>query len=221
MIKISKPSKMKINNKKVGCWSLQARTSCPGSKNPDGSIVEVCQSCYATKGMYRFPVVKAARQTNKEDYMEDDWVQRMVAEVSKYDYFRWFDSGDVETSILADKIRKVIIDTPEVNHWLPTRSDKIPEIAVVMNFRNLSAPYFSTTMINLPNLALRPSADHIGLNNDERPGVNSYVIEPKDIFECAKQGIYLCPVTAPGSTQKSCDDCTMCYTDAPVAYMVH
>jgi hypothetical protein len=213
MIKISKPSKMKITGKKVGCWSLGARISCPGSVNPDGSIVDVCKSCYATKGMYRFPVVKNARKINKADYMEEDWVERMVAEVSKYDYFRWFDSGDIETTVLAAKIAAVIVDTPTTNHWLPTRSDKIPEIARAGLFRFKKSVGFS-------NVALRPSADHIGLNNKEREGVNSFVIKPEEIFEAKRRGIHVCPVGV-NPTQKSCDTCTMCYTDAEVAYVLH
>ena len=233
VIKISKPSKMKVTGKRVGCWSLGARISCPGSVNDDGSVVDVCKMCYATKNMYNFPVVKAARATNREDYKKDDWVDRMVKEVSKYDYFRWFDSGDIETPELAEKIGKVIARTTKTQHWLPTRSDKIPAILNALPFKPLNRQHVSVNNAILkahtstaytakyPNVALRPSADHIGLNNQERPGVNSYVIETKDLFECKKQGIYLCPVTSPGSTQKSCDTCTMCYTDAPVAYLVH
>ena len=216
MIKISKPTKMKIIGKRVGCWSLEARKSCPGSKNPNGSVVEVCQSCYATKGMYRFPVVKAVRQNNQQDYHRDDWVDDMVKEVSKYDYFRWFDSGDIETPELAAKIRLVVLRTQSVKHWLPTRSDKIPLITRSLHRDDDTAIDIS----KLSNLALRPSADNIGLNNNERPGVNSYVIKPEEIFEAKRQGIYVCPVGI-NPNQKSCDTCTMCYTDAKVAYVLH
>ena len=223
MIKISKPTKMKITGKRVGCWSLEARKSCPGSKNPDGSVVEVCQSCYAIKGMYRFPVVKAVRQNNQQDYHRDDWVDDMVKEVAKFDYFRWFDSGDIETPELAQKIYQVIESTPHCKHWLPTRSDKISSIAY-----HLTRPreaysqeyYHPTAIAALQNVALRPSADNIGLNNQERTGVNSYVIKPEEIFEAKRQGIHVCPVGI-NPSQKSCDTCTMCYTDAKVAYVLH
>ena len=218
-VKISQTSKMKIKGKKTGSWSLEARKSCPGSKNPDGSVVEVCQSCYATKGMYRFPVVKAVRQNNQQDYHRDDWVDDMVKEVSKFDYFRWMDSGDVETPELALKIRKVVRLTSKVKHWLPTRSDKIPKIAYVFNHSDPNDVY-GYDMYNTHNLALRPSADNIGLNNQERPGVNSYVIRPEEIFEAKKQGIHVCPVGI-NPNQKSCDTCTACYTTQAVAYVLH
>ena len=210
-IKISKTSKMKITGKKVGSWSLPAGTSCPGAKG-----AEVCEGCYAKKGMYRFPVVKNVREHNAQDYHRDDWVADMVKEVSKYDYFRWFDSGDIETPELAEKIGKVINITATTKHWLPTRSDKIPKISKTLfkgfpNGTNLSAS---------SNVAIRPSADNIGLNNKERPGVNSYVIRDTDLFEAKRQGIFVCPVTT-DKNRTSCDTCTMCYTNAKVAYLVH
>jgi hypothetical protein len=219
MPKISQTSKMKIKGKKVGSWSLPAGSSCPGSKD-----AEVCKSCYAKKGMYRFPTVKDVREYNKIDYHKDDWVDRMVAKVSKFDYFRWFDSGDIETPELAAKIRLVIHRTKNVKHWLPTRSDKVLNINNILEggtYDKATESAWVSMSIEFNNTALRFSADNIGLDKPERLGVNSYVIRPADLFEAKRRGIYLCPVTAPGSTQKSCDTCTMCYTDAPVAYMVH
>lgn len=221
MPKISQTSKMKIRGAKVGSWSLPAGPSCPGSVI-DGKIAEVCAGCYAKKGMYRFPTVKGVREYNKDDYKKDDWVERMVKQVSKYDYFRWFDSGDIESAMLAIKIAHVIELTPSTKHWLPTRSDKIPQIkAHIIANPNLIHFPGSGTIQNYKNVAVRLSADNIGLDKPERPGVNSYVIRHSDLFEAAKRGIHLCPVTAPGSTQKSCDTCTMCYTNNPVAYMLH
>lgn len=207
---------MKITGKRVGSWSLPAGDSCPGAKD-----AEVCKGCYAQKGMYRFPVVKAVREYNKLDYHKDDWVDRMVKEVSKFDYFRWFDSGDIETPVLAVKIQRVIQRTQSTRHWLPTRSDKIQSIQAVLDSANPS-PIYSVPMSKVSNVALRPSADNIGLKNKERPGVNSYVINNtiEDFFEAKKQGIYICPVGI-NPNQKSCDTCTMCYTDAKVAYVLH
>ena len=216
MPKISKTTKMQIKGKKVGSWSLPAGTSCPGSKD-----AEVCKTCYAKKGMYRFPVVKNVREYNRDDYRKDDWVDRMVAKVSKFDYFRWFDSGDIETHELAMKIWQVITRTSSTQHWLPTRSDKIGNIDHVLHGIPKSADTKLAGITHLPNVAVRLSADNIGLDKPERSGVNSYVVRQEDMFEAKKRGIHLCPVTAPGSTQKSCDTCTLCYTDAEVAYVLH
>jgi len=223
-VKISKPSKMKIKGAKVGCWSLEARVSCPGSVDDNGKIVEVCKSCYATKGMYRFPNTKAVRQHNKADYMRDGWVEDMVKEVNKYDYFRWFDSGDIETPELAQKIYRVIASTPHCKHWVPTRSDKVADIDKYLTRITTSdsepSHYHHESIAYLKNVSLRPSADNIGLNNNERPGVKSFVIRPEEIFEAKKQGIHVCPVGI-NPNQKSCDTCTACYTNQAVAYVLH
>lgn len=217
MPKISQTSKMQIKGKRVGSWSLPAGSSCPGAKG-----AEVCDGCYAKKGMYRFPVVKDVREYNKLDYHKDDWVKRMVAKVSKFDYFRWFDSGDIETSELAVKIRDVINQTSSNTiHWLPTRSDKIRAINdVLVGNDQLIGAFIS--MKYFVNTSLRLSADNIGLDKPERPGVNSYVINNTidDLFKAAQRNIFVCPVGInPG--QKSCDTCTMCYTNAEVAYVLH
>jgi len=214
MPKISKTSKMQITGKKVGSWSLPAGNSCPGAKG-----AEVCEGCYAKKGMYRFPVVKNVREYNKQDYHKDDWVDRMVREVNKFDYFRWFDSGDIETPELARKITKVVVLTKKVKHWIPTRSDKLNKIEGAYR----EAPANSLFGLHMQfNAVVRPSADFIGLNNNERPGVNSFVINntTADLFEAKKQGIYVCPVGI-SPNQKSCDTCTKCYTDEKVAYVLH
>jgi len=213
MIKLSSTSKMKITGKRVKSWSLPAGSSCPGS-----SDAEICKSCYAKKGMYHFPSVKNLREHNKLDYHRNNWVDDMVKEVSKCDYFRWFDSGDIETPELATKIAEVCRLCPNTIFWLPTRSDKIPAInaAIVATTRTA----YCHSLSSLPNVALRISADNIGLNNRERPGVNSYVINQEDIFEAKRQGIHVCPVGVQPN-RKSCNDCTMCYTSAKVAYVLH
>ena len=216
MPKISQTSKMQIKGKRTGSWSLPAGESCPGSKD-----VEVCKGCYAKKGMYRFPVVKAVREYNKNDYHNDDWVERMVAKVSKFDYFRWFDSGDIETPELAMKIRAVIRSTPYTKHWLPTRSFKLPKIdSILRQPKGVGHDVRMKYINNYTNVSLRLSADNIGFKG-ELPGVNSYVIKPTDLFEAKKRGIFVCPVTLPGSTQKSCDTCTYCYGNGDVAYVLH
>ena len=195
---------MRVTGKKVRSWSLEAGVTCPMAKD-----AEVCKGCYAQKGMYRFPVVKAVRQHNRADYKTSDWSARMIAECSKYNMIRLFDSGDCETVELALKIEQVIKATPNTKWWFPTRMDKSTKLAPILNRISL-----------LSNVALRPSADNIGLNNQERPGVNSYVIKPEEIFEAKRQGIHVCPVGV-NPSQKSCDTCTMCYTNAKVAYVLH
>lgn len=193
---------MRVNNKPVKSWSLPAGGSCPGSKG-----VEVCKSCYAKGGFYHMPIVKAAREHNIQSYKHKDFVPNMVKAIGKDKYFRFFDSGDIESVNLADKIHQICKLCPQTHFWVPTRSDKL---SVIQSY--------TQKLSSLPNVAMRPSADNIGLKS-ERPGVVSWVINKEDILEAIKQGIHICPVTI--TSQTSCDTCTMCYTDQKVAYVLH
>jgi len=145
MLKLSKASKMPCRS-----WSLQALTTCPASKNKDGSLVDACKGCYATTGNYTFKSVKESRQHNKEDWKRDGWVDDMVTELDNDRYFRWFDSGDVYDIRLAYKILEVMQKTPWCNHWLPTRMYKFAKFRGVLS-----------QMETLPNVVIRRSSDSI------------------------------------------------------------
>ena len=83
----------------------------------------VCYNCYALKGMYRFSNVKAAQYRRLEAIKRVGWVRAMAAQINskKVKYFRWHDSGDVQSLRHLAKIFKVCRLTPEIKHWIPTR----------------------------------------------------------------------------------------------------
>ena len=136
---------------KLGClsWSLQAFETCPGSVQ-DGVVVDACKFCYARTGMYHMPDVKALRSRNKEDWKNDDWVSRMVHGLRKSTHFRWFDSGDMYSTALAEKILEVCRLTPNVNHWIPTRMHKFEKFRGVLEALSV-----------LPNVVVRLSSDSV------------------------------------------------------------
>ena len=90
MIKLSDTSKMPCKS-----WSLTALDTCPGSRDAQGEVVEVCQGCYATTGNYNFPNVKLVRENNRHDWKRVGWVNNMVEAIVVGKYFRGFDSGDI------------------------------------------------------------------------------------------------------------------------------
>lgn len=145
-VKLSKAGKMPCKS-----WSLQARVTCPGSFDSSGTLVQVCEACYATQGMYNMPSVKNVRIYNQQDWKRDDWVDEMVYSIEKDDYFRWFDSGDCYSKLLALKILLVMRRTPNTKHWLPTRSYKFQKFQRVFDLMN-----------SLPNVVVRFSGDSIG-----------------------------------------------------------
>jgi hypothetical protein len=146
MIKLSKTSKLDG----ILSWSLQAIDTCPGSSDGLGGLVDACKGCYATTGNYRFPNVKAPREFNREDFKRDTWIQDMILALDSSRYFRWFDSGDMFSLDLANKILDVMIATPHCKHWLPTRMHKFSKFADVIN-----------KMQALPNVVVRFSSDSV------------------------------------------------------------
>lgn len=159
MIKISVTSKLDG----IRSWSLQALDTCPGSLAAPGVLVDACSGCYATTGNYRYPNVKAPRISNQSDWQRFDWVSDMVKALENDRFFRWFDSGDMYTLGLAEKILDVMRLTPWCKHWLPTRMHKFPKFALVLK-----------TMGELPNVSVRFSSDSI--NGEFTKGLHGSVI---------------------------------------------
>jgi hypothetical protein len=186
-------------------WSLEAKTTCPGSLDTDGELVDACSTCYAAKGFYRMPNVKAVRDHNKEDWKHDDWVDVMVQEVDNVRYFRWFDSGDCYHIDLAKKILEVMKRTPNTNHWFPTRQHKFKKFLPVLK-----------EMQSLDNVVVRWSSD--GINGEIIKGdctstiVQDWSQAPVNVKKCTK----------PDNDGK-CGSCRSCWDKSTktVAYLWH
>jgi len=189
----------------IRSWSLQALDTCPGSIAAPGELVDACKGCYATQGNYRFENVKAPRRHNKEDWQRLSWSDDMVTELNKDRFFRWFDSGDMYTLALAEKILEVMKRTPWVSHWLPTRMYKFPK------FRQVLAD-----MQALPNVSVRFSSDSI--TGDYTKKLHGSVIVPTaaDI----KPGMTLCRAY---ENEGKCSGCRACYDKKVkvIAYPAH
>jgi hypothetical protein len=80
-----------------------------------------CSICYATKGRYMFPNVQAAQELRLLKVLtEPRWVEAMVFLIKPYTWFRWHDSGDVQSYKHLNMIFRVCEQTPRTQHWLPT-----------------------------------------------------------------------------------------------------
>ena len=114
---LSKPSKMP-----GWAYGTPAKECKTGTKLRDieGST---CHKCYAMKGCYVFAVVQAAQYRRLKSINHPQWVNAMAALINskKSKYFRWHDSGDVQSVEHLLKIFTVARLTPETKHWLPTR----------------------------------------------------------------------------------------------------
>ena len=198
--KLSKASKMPCRS-----WSLQALDTCPASIGADGELVDACKGCYATDGNYRFSNVKAPRLHNREDWQQSDWVDAMVAELDNDRYFRWFDSGDMYSLKLAEKIYAVMVATPWTRHWLPTRMHKFAKFADIL-----------AKMEALPNVVVRLSSDSI--NGDIIDGATTSTIIPT--ISHRKPKMTICEAY---EREGKCATCRACWDKdvEVVAYVAH
>jgi len=59
----------------------------------------VCHDCYALKSNYQYPSVQQAHQKRAEGLNSISWTDSMIKLIgdSKTDYFRWHDSGDLQS----------------------------------------------------------------------------------------------------------------------------
>ncbi|UOF77737.1 hypothetical protein [Caudoviricetes sp.] len=200
MIKISVTSKLDG----IRSWSLQAIDTCPGSVAAPGVLVDACKGCYATTGTYNYPNVKAPRLSNREDWQREDWTDDMVAALNSDRYFRWFDSGDMYTLALAEKILEVMQRTPWCKHWLPTRMAKFPKFREVLR-----------QMRQLDNVMVRFSSDSV--IGEYIPGTHGSVIGPDAATFTPSAGVSLCRAYEHGG---KCSGCRACW-DKSIDLIAH
>ena len=183
---LSKPSKMPCHG-----WSI------PANRCKVGSILRkrfgsTCSSCYALKGRYVFANVQRALERRLERYMADPnwWHVGMICSIQKTrsSYFRWFDSGDLQSVEMLDYIVRIAQATPGVQHWLPTR-----EYGIVRKWQVHVGEFPA-------NLTVRVSAPMIGGPAPEIPGTVSSGVDDS--------GDHTCPAY---TQQGKCGDCRACW----------
>jgi len=199
-MKISKVGKLNSRS-----WSLEALETCPASKGSDGELVPACKGCYAVGGNYRFKNVKEARSHNKKDWQRSEWVADMIEELDSDRYFRWFDSGDMYSLALAEKMYEICKATPWTKHWIPTRMHKFKKFRDVIDRLNA-----------LDNVVVRLSSDGINGEIIEEAEYSSTIIPFIDSVTVAT----VC--NAPLQDGK-CKKCRLCWDKSTkvIAYAGH
>ena len=199
---LSKPSKMPSYS-----YNLPAKECNVGSKlrEVEGSV---CHGCYALKGMYVFPSVQKALY-KRMDLMNNNsnWIGAMSWLINWYgkkvSYFRWHDSGDLQSLQHLCKIVKVVKNTPTVTHWLPTR-----EVSIVKEYKEKFGEFPD-------NLIVRISATMInGLPHKFHKHSSTVITDTK-----ITNG-WVCPSSKQGN---KCMDCRACWDKnvSDVSYIKH
>lgn len=162
----------------------------------------VCSVCYACKGRYQFPNVQNALKRRLNSLSKSHWVENMAKAINKSEWFRWHDSGDLQSVAHLKQIVEVAELTPETKHWLPTRENQM-----VTEYLRDHGPFpsnlcvrVSSAMIDGPPLAKFPNT--------------STVHATVDAFE------YECPAH---KQDNKCGDCRACWDTSVenVSYLGH
>jgi len=211
--------KLKELKDAVGSLSAPSKMPCSGYSIPakeckTGSTLvtikgSTCSDCYALKGRYVFPNVEKAMYHRLNSLKKDinAWQDNMIIYMKKYikgdkGYFRWHDSGDLQSVSHLDAINNIALAVPEVKFWLPTR-----EIKTVRIWQKMYGEF-------APNLIVRISA-HM---DDAQPSykVTGYCsgVETKP----NTLNGYKCP--AP-KQKNNCLDCRACWNVETVIYDKH
>ncbi len=115
---LSAPNKMPGPSVNLPAWNCITGLKLQAVKG------SVCAGCYAMKGRYRFSNVREAMDRRLKALKDPRWVDAMVTLISGEPWFRWHDSGDIQSIEHLKNIFEVCKRTPGTRHWMPTREVK-------------------------------------------------------------------------------------------------
>ena len=190
----SQPSKMPCQGFSIPAWLCKTGGKLRGIKG------SVCSKCYALKGRYSFSNVKNAMQRRFDGLKNERWIEAMTVAIGGTEgsgYFRFFDSGDLQSLEMLENIAQVARNLPDITFWLPTR-----EYLIVADYVKKNGAFPS-------NLTVRLSA---------------YMIEGKAPIAFAQKygavasGVSKAGFSCPSSSQGGkCLSCRSCWRqDVPV-----
>lgn len=187
-------------------WNISAKYCITGSflQKIDNTP---CSKCYALRGRYNFARAKNAMDKRLQGWHKDpDWVLLMAIRLLLYQekYFRWFDSGDLQSEKMLLDINNVAKLTPNISHWLPTQ-----ERVFVRKLKgNISS-----------NLNIRISSPLIGkcyMLED----LNTSSVAKKDDFSKYSKDSFLCNSI---NNNGKCGTCRACWDNQikHIVYFLH
>ena len=165
----------------------------------------VCFKCYARKNAYTYPNTVKPNYRRFNGLLSPTWVADMAASLKPGEYFRWHDTGDVQSISHLIRIVSVAYLRPDVYFWLPTK-----EKAFKRQFERAGG-------IFPPNLATRRSAAMRNAYLSDSEGLSSMVYTDK---ASVPEGTHICPKPV---QQGKCGDCRACWSKdvLRVAYKEH
>ena len=170
----------------------------------------VCHGCYALRIEKMRPSVHMGWNNNYEKAVHlietnpTQWIAACVYQINRQaektgqPYHRWFDSGDLQSVAMLEAIYEVARQTPDINHWLPTREAKM--VKQVKNKPSNIVVRISSTMV-----------DDGPTNNEHTSTVHTKKGKPTG---------HICPASKQGN---QCLECRACWSHdvANISYPKH
>lgn len=175
---------VKKANALVGGLSAPGKMPCPSFSISaflcqTGSLLaaiigSVCAMCYARKGRYIFPNVQAAltrrmsvlARALADTTFRAEFISAMAFLISRRPWFRWHDSGDLQSVAHFGLICDIARATPGTVHWLPTKEPRYVKGDIPAN------------------LIVRVSAPHIDQPPPKSAAYTSTVVSDKSKATC-------------------------------------
>lgn len=117
-IHLSQTSKMPCKS-----WGIPTSACKTGSKLKDAGLTP-CSVCYAKLGKITMKKPQENLEENLKSYLEspEEWEKEMIDRLQKETpaFFRWFESGDIQSEKMLEKIIKITKRCKFTRFWLPT-----------------------------------------------------------------------------------------------------
>ena len=186
------------NTSKMPCYSYGLNTdNCITGSKLKAIENTVCNICYVDNGFATvYPCVRKAQDKRLALYNSNPelWIESFtfILNKRKSEFFRWFDSGDLQSVKMLKDIVSICKKTPNCEHWLPTK-----EANFIAEYKKLYG--------NFPtNLTIRLSAVFVDGNPPSKLANRLNV----QVSEVSSKGNFTC--LAPFQEHK-CLECRNCW----------
>jgi Gene product 88 len=157
-----------------------------------------CFDCYAKKSFYQVyaHTIKPAQYKRLESIHDDRWTAVMIKLISKTPYFRWHDSGDLQSIAHLEKIVQIALALPDTMFWLPTK-----EYGMIRQYLK-TASFPKNLIVRVSAVMIDSAAPLIG----DLP--TSQVHTSRAVFATHNQTVYECQKPY---NKNTCGDCRACW----------
>jgi hypothetical protein len=168
----------------------------------------ICHGCYANKGFYKLyeSTILPVQMARLDSLIDPLWVDSMVSLIGADSYFRWHDSGDLQSVAHLELIAAVCEATPNCMHWLPSREYGMIK-AYIDKHGTLPANLIVRLSAMYPDVAVKVPASLRGID-----GITTSNVHTKAPIGTECQ--------APLNDGK-CGECRKCWTSETISYKLH